>query len=33
MIINNPESTLLEVFFLKNLKPFEITTFEKQESG
>ena len=31
--INHAESTLLQVFFLKNLKPFGITTFEKQGEG
>src|SRR5260370_42541419 len=31
--INHAESTLLQVFFLKNLKPFEINTFEKQGEG
>src|SRR5258707_10788193 len=31
--INHAESTLLEVFFLKNLKPFEITTYEKTGRG
>jgi hypothetical protein len=31
--INHVESTLLQVFFLKNLKPFEINTFEKQGEG
>jgi hypothetical protein len=27
--INHAESTLLQVFFLKNLKPFAINTYEK----
>jgi len=31
--INHAESTLLKVFFLKNLKPFAINTFEKQGGG
>src|SRR5207245_7401009 len=31
--INHAESTLLQVFFLKNLKPFGINTFEKQGEG
>ncbi len=31
--INRAESTLLQVFFLKNLKPFGITTFKKQGEG
>src|SRR5260370_6040783 len=31
--INHAESTLLQVFFLKNLKPFAINTFEKQGEG
>src|SRR5258708_33858455 len=31
--INHAESTLLQVFFLKNLKPFEINTYEKQGEG
>src|SRR5260370_5626144 len=31
--INHAESTLLQVFFLKNLKPFEINTYEKQWEG
>src|SRR6266849_8776030 len=31
--INHAESTLLQVFFLKNLKPFRINTFEKQGEG
>jgi len=31
--VNNAESTLLQVFFLKNLKPFEITTYEKPGEG
>src|SRR5882762_4238610 len=31
--INRAESTLLQVFFLKNLKPFEINTYEKQREG
>src|SRR5229473_2234656 len=31
--INHAESTLLQVFFLKNVKPFGINTFEKQGEG
>src|SRR6266481_177369 len=31
--INHAESTLLQVFFLKNLKPFGINTYEKQREG
>ncbi len=31
--ITHPESTLLQVFFLKNLKPFGINTYEKQGEG
>ncbi len=31
--LNHAESTLLQVFFLKNLKPFEITTYEKPGEG
>jgi hypothetical protein len=31
--INHAESTLLQVFFLKNLKPLGINTFEKKEGG
>src|SRR5258708_33353578 len=31
--INHAESTLLQVFFLKNLKPFGINTYEKQGEG
>src|SRR5260370_39757066 len=31
--INHAESTLLQVFFLKNLKHFGINTFEKQGEG
>ena len=31
--INRAESTLLQVFFLKNLKPFGINTYEKQGEG
>ena len=31
--INQAESTLLKMFFLNNLKPFEINTFEKQGRG
>ncbi len=31
--INHAESTLLQVFFLKNLKPFGITTFERTGRG
>src|SRR5882762_456130 len=31
--LNHAESTLLQVFFLKNLKPFEITTFRKTGEG
>src|SRR5882762_1697860 len=31
--LNHAESTLLEVFFLKNLKPFGINTYEKQREG
>ena len=31
--INHAESTLLQVFFLKNLKSFGINTFEKQGEG
>src|SRR5882724_1640283 len=31
--INHAESTLLQVFFLKNLKPFGITTFRKTGQG
>ena len=31
--INRAESTLLQVFFLKNLKPIGINTFEKQGEG
>ena len=31
--INHAESTLLQVFFLKSLKPFGIDTFEKQGEG
>src|SRR5713101_3457822 len=31
--INPTESTLLQVFFLKNLKPFGINTYEKQGEG
>ena len=31
--VNHTESTLLKVFFLKNLKPFEINTFEKTGRG
>jgi hypothetical protein len=31
--LNHAESTLLQVFFLKNLKPFGINTFEKQGGG
>ncbi len=31
--INHAESTLLQVFFLKNLKPFVINTYEKQGEG
>jgi hypothetical protein len=31
--INHAESTLLQVFFLKNLKPFGINTFEKLGGG
>ncbi len=30
---NHAESTLLQVFFLKNLKPFGINTCEKQREG
>ena len=30
---SHAESTLLKVFFLKNLKPFEINTFGKQGEG
>jgi hypothetical protein len=32
-LITNLESTLLPVFILKNLKPFELNTFEKQGGG
>src|SRR5260370_39559468 len=31
--ITHLESTLLQVFFLKNLKPFGINTYEKQGEG
>ncbi len=31
--VNRAESTLLQVFFLKNLKPFGINTYEKQREG
>src|SRR5260370_16467918 len=31
--ITNLESTLLQVFILKNLKPFEINTYKKQGEG
>jgi hypothetical protein len=31
--INHAESTLPQVFFLENLKPFGINTFEKQGEG
>src|SRR5882762_3744655 len=31
--LNHAESTLLQVFFLKNLKPFGITTFRKTGEG
>ena len=31
--LNHAESTLLQVFFLKNLKPFAINTFEKHGRG
>src|SRR6267154_720488 len=31
--LNHAESTLLQVFFLKNLKPFAINTFEKPGEG
>src|SRR5258708_36184069 len=31
--INHADSTLLQVFFLKNLKPFGINTYEKQGEG
>src|SRR6266849_4383951 len=31
--INHAESTLLQVFFLKKLKPFRINTYEKQGEG
>ncbi len=31
--INHVESTLLQVFFLKNLKPFAITTFRETGEG
>jgi hypothetical protein len=31
--INHTESTLLQVFFLKNLKAFEFNTYEKQGEG
>src|SRR5882724_10547713 len=31
--LNHAESTLLQVFFLKNLKPFGINTYEKQGEG
>src|SRR5713101_8806573 len=31
--INHAESTLLQVFFLKNLKPFGMNTCEKQGEG
>jgi hypothetical protein len=31
--INHAESTLLKVFFLNNLKPFEINTFENRGGG
>jgi hypothetical protein len=31
--ISHAESTLLQVFFLKNLKPFGINTYEKQGVG
>src|SRR6266436_7617337 len=31
--INHAESTLLQVFFLKNLKPFGMNTYEKQGEG
>src|SRR5712692_9626376 len=33
LAINHAESTLLQVFFLKNLKPFGINTYEKQGEG
>jgi hypothetical protein len=32
-LITNLESTLLPVFILKNLKPFELNTFEKRGGG